>query len=130
MEIDQILEKGGTVDEAGGNQILLPGGHHPKMRLPYYEAMLKAIKASWPKMWIHGFSPSELNIFCAHGPRRDDHGRGLLAGTARQRVPPPVDRLTHLVTSEPIVCACIGLTLPRIHVTIARYQRHLRKERP
>lgn len=63
LEIDQILEKCRTVDEAGGNQILLQGGHHPKMRLPYYEEMLRAIKAAWPNMWIHGFSPSEIQHF-------------------------------------------------------------------
>ncbi len=63
LEIDQILEKCRTVDQAGGNQILLQGGHHPKMRLPYYEEMLRAIKAAWPNMWIHGFSPSEIQHF-------------------------------------------------------------------
>ena len=63
LEIDQILEKCRTVDVAGGNQILLQGGHHPKQRLPYYEDMLKAIKNAWPDMWIHGFSPSEIQHF-------------------------------------------------------------------
>ena len=63
LQIDEILEKCRTVDQAGGNQILLQGGHHPKMRLPYYEDMLKAIKTAWPGMWIHGFSPSEIQHF-------------------------------------------------------------------
>jgi cyclic dehypoxanthinyl futalosine synthase len=63
LEIDQILEKCRTVDVAGGNQILLQGGHHPKQRLPYYEDMLRAIKNAWPNMWIHGFSPSEIQHF-------------------------------------------------------------------
>ena len=60
---DEILAKCRTVIEAGGNQILLQGGHHPKERLPYYEEMLHAIKADCPTMWIHGFSPSEIQHF-------------------------------------------------------------------
>lgn len=63
LEIDQILDKCRTVFDAGGNQILLQGGHHPKMRLPYYEDMLQAIKKAWPRLWIHGFSPSEIQHF-------------------------------------------------------------------
>ena len=63
LELEQILEKCRTVDAAGGSQILLQGGHHPKKRLPYYEEMLRGIKANWPDMWIHGFSPSEVQHF-------------------------------------------------------------------
>ena len=59
----EILEKCKTVVEAGGSQILLQGGHHPKMRLDHYEDMLKGIKEAYPQMWIHGFSPSEILHF-------------------------------------------------------------------
>jgi len=60
---DEILEKCRSVIEAGGNQILLQGGHHPKKRLDHYEEMLAGIKKHWPQMWIHGFSPSEVQHF-------------------------------------------------------------------
>ncbi|MCB1184555.1 dehypoxanthine futalosine cyclase [bacterium] len=63
LDLEQILDKCRTVHEAGGGQILLQGGHHPKKRLPYYEEMLQGIKANWPQMWIHGFSPSEIQHF-------------------------------------------------------------------
>ncbi len=63
LSLSDILEKCRTVDTAGGNQILLQGGHHPKKRLPYYEEMLQGIKTNWPHMWIHGFSPSEVQHF-------------------------------------------------------------------
>ena len=63
LSLDEILEKCRTVDAAGGNQILLQGGHHPKKRLDYYEEMLRGIKESWPSIWIHGFSPSEIQHF-------------------------------------------------------------------
>ncbi len=60
---DEILHKCQSVIKAGGNQILLQGGHHPKKRLNYYEDMLSGIKTNWPQMWIHGFSPSEIQHF-------------------------------------------------------------------
>jgi cyclic dehypoxanthinyl futalosine synthase len=60
---EEILEKCRSVIEAGGNQILLQGGHHPKKRLDHYEEMLSGIKKHWPQMWIHGFSPSEVQHF-------------------------------------------------------------------
>jgi len=63
LSLDEILAKCATVVAAGGSQILLQGGHHPKKRLPYYEEMLRGIKAEWPDMWIHGFSPSEVQHF-------------------------------------------------------------------
>ena len=63
LDLETILDKCRTVVEAGGSQILLQGGHHPKERLGYYEDMLTGIKASWPGIWIHGFSPSEIQHF-------------------------------------------------------------------
>jgi len=63
LTLDEILAKCRTVEAAGGNQILLQGGHHPKKRLEYYEEMLRGIKESWPAIWIHGFSPSEIQHF-------------------------------------------------------------------
>ena len=63
LELSEILDKCRSVTDAGGNQILLQGGHHPKKRLPYYEEMLAGIKAGSPNIWIHGFSPSEIQHF-------------------------------------------------------------------
>lgn len=60
---DEILEKCKSVVEAGGTQILIQGGHHPKKRLGHYEDMLRGIKEAYPQIWIHGFSPSEILNF-------------------------------------------------------------------
>jgi cyclic dehypoxanthinyl futalosine synthase len=49
--------------ELGGNQILLQGGLHPKFKLAWYEAMLSNIKARFPELNIHGFSPPEIYHF-------------------------------------------------------------------
>lgn len=63
LSLEEILGKCRSVIEAGGSQILLQGGHHPKKRLDYYEEMLAGIKEACPEMWIHGFSPSEIQHF-------------------------------------------------------------------
>jgi len=63
LSLDEIKAKCRSVIDAGGNQILLQGGHHPKKRLDWYLEMLRDIKAACPEMWIHGFSPSEVQHF-------------------------------------------------------------------
>ncbi|MGD8377056.1 MAG: cyclic dehypoxanthinyl futalosine synthase [Acidobacteriota bacterium] len=45
--------------DAGGTGILLQGGHHPDLPLPWYERMLGGIKERF-RVHVHGFSPSEL----------------------------------------------------------------------
>ncbi|MBI4327022.1 MAG: dehypoxanthine futalosine cyclase [Chloroflexi bacterium] len=47
----------------GGTQILLQGGHHPKLTLEWYLDLLARIKAKFPQINIHGFSPSEFIHF-------------------------------------------------------------------
>jgi cyclic dehypoxanthinyl futalosine synthase len=63
LDQEAILAKCASVVAAGGNQILLQGGHHPKLRLDHYERTLRGIKAAYPQIWIHGFSPSEIQHF-------------------------------------------------------------------
>src|ERR1051326_5121128 len=47
----------------GGTQILMQGGHHPKLSLQWYLDLLSHIKAKFPQINIHGFSPSEFIHF-------------------------------------------------------------------
>ena len=47
----------------GGTQILLQGGHHPKLSLQWYLDLLSHIKGKFPQVNIHGFSPSEFIHF-------------------------------------------------------------------
>ncbi len=60
---EEIHAKVQSVVDAGGNQILLQGGHHPRLKIEDYEAMLADLKSSFPQLWIHGFSPSEVKHF-------------------------------------------------------------------
>ena len=59
-EMDQKIEE--TV-ALGGTQILMQGGHHPKLTKQWYLDLLAHIKAKFPQVNIHGFSPSEFIHF-------------------------------------------------------------------
>ena len=59
-EIDKKIEE--TI-ALGGTQILMQGGHHPKLSLQWYLDLLSHIKEKFPSVNIHGFSPSEFIHF-------------------------------------------------------------------
>ncbi len=47
----------------GGDQILMQGGFHPTLPIQWYEDLLRDIKARFPQINIHGFSPAEIHAF-------------------------------------------------------------------
>ncbi len=55
-KIDEMLALGGT-------QILMQGGHHPKLSKQWYLDLLSHIRERYPQINIHGFSPSEFIHF-------------------------------------------------------------------
>lgn len=59
-EMDQKIQE--TLD-LGGTQILMQGGHHPKLSKQWYLDLLSHIKAKFPQVNVHGFSPSEFIHF-------------------------------------------------------------------
>jgi len=59
-ELDRKIQE--TI-ELGGTQILLQGGHHPKLGKQWYLDLLSRLKERFPQINIHGFSPSELVHF-------------------------------------------------------------------
>ena len=59
-EMDRKIEE--TL-ELGGTQILMQGGHHPKLSMQWYLDLLSHIKEKFPRVNIHGFSPSEFIHF-------------------------------------------------------------------
>jgi cyclic dehypoxanthinyl futalosine synthase len=59
-EIDRKIEE--TI-ALGGTQILMQGGHHPKLTKQWYLDLLSHIKTKFPQVNIHGFSPSEFIHF-------------------------------------------------------------------
>ena len=59
-EMDRKIEE--TI-ALGGTQILMQGGHHPKLTKQWYLDLLSHIKGKFPRVNIHGFSPSEFIHF-------------------------------------------------------------------
>src|SRR6266478_8878589 len=59
-EIDKKIEE--TI-ALGGTQILMQRGHHPKLTKQWYLDLLSHLKARFPQVNVHGFSPSEFIHF-------------------------------------------------------------------
>lgn len=59
-ELDKKIEETLAL---GGTQILMQGGHHPKLTKQWYLDLLTHIRAKFPQVNIHGFSPSEMVAF-------------------------------------------------------------------
>ena len=59
-ELDKKIEE--TI-ALGGTQMLMQGGHHPKLTKQWYLDLLAHVKNKFPQFNIHGFSPSEFIHF-------------------------------------------------------------------
>src|SRR2546421_4121675 len=59
-EMDRKIEE--TI-ALSGTQILMQGGHHPKLTKQWYLDLLSHLKSKFPEINIHGFSPSEFIHF-------------------------------------------------------------------
>ncbi|MBN1917074.1 MAG: dehypoxanthine futalosine cyclase [Verrucomicrobia bacterium] len=68
---DELDEKIAETVAVGGTQILMQGGLHPALRLEFFEAMLRHIKAAFP-VHVHSFSPPEI----VHLARLEELGVG------------------------------------------------------
>ncbi|RYD79194.1 MAG: dehypoxanthine futalosine cyclase, partial [Verrucomicrobiaceae bacterium] len=63
LSLEQLDQKLNELSAIGGVQILLQGGHHPTLGIDYYLTMLRHIRANYPHINIHAFSPPEFNHF-------------------------------------------------------------------
>jgi cyclic dehypoxanthinyl futalosine synthase len=63
ITFDEMDKKIAETIALGGTQILMQGGHHPKLTKQWYLDLLSHIKTKWPRVNIHGFSPSEFIHF-------------------------------------------------------------------
>ena len=60
---EQLDHKLQELSDNGGVQVLLQGGHHPKLGIDFYLGMLAHMREKFPHINIHGFSPPEFNHF-------------------------------------------------------------------
>src|SRR5713101_5173684 len=63
LSLEQIDQKLDELSAAGGVQILMQGGHHPKLPFKWYVDLLQHIRKKYPHINIHGFSPPEFQHF-------------------------------------------------------------------
>src|SRR5436190_1490291 len=63
LTLEQFDQKLDELTAIGGIQILLQGGHHPKLGIDWYLTMLNHIREEYPHINIHGFSPPEFCHF-------------------------------------------------------------------
>lgn len=57
---EEFAQKIGELRAIGGTRILLQGGHHPDLKLEWYEDLLRWLRAEFPDIEVNAFSPSEV----------------------------------------------------------------------
>ncbi len=60
LPFDEIAAKVAETVASGGTGILLQGGVHPKLRIDYYENLLRDLKQNFPQVHLHAFSVPEI----------------------------------------------------------------------
>lgn len=63
ISIDELDRKIEETIALGGTQILMQGGHHPKLTKQWYLDLLSHVGEKFPGFNVHGFSPSEFVAF-------------------------------------------------------------------
>src|ERR1700738_3775879 len=63
LSFEQMDQKLDELSAAGGVQILMQGGHPPKLRFEWYIDLLQHIREKYRHINIHGFSPPEFQHF-------------------------------------------------------------------
>jgi FO synthase len=88
----EILEKCQNAVDRGATEVCIQGGIHPNKTHEHYRDILKAVKASFPNLHIHAYSPEEIDF----GHRKSgmplpeylqwlvDAGLGTMPGTAAE----------------------------------------------
>ena len=58
--IDEYKEKIEYMLSLGGRQLLLQGGHHPKLGLAFYTDLFRQLKQMYPEVKLHALGPPEI----------------------------------------------------------------------
>ncbi len=84
LEYDDLLEKIRELTVIGGSQILMQGGMNPDLPLSWYLDLLRRIKAEFPAVHVHAFSPPEFIEFVRFFDAPGDTLRDQLKWVMRQ----------------------------------------------
>jgi cyclic dehypoxanthinyl futalosine synthase len=63
LERDEILEKVRVTAELGGRQLLMQGGHHPKIKSDWWCDLIADIRKKFPQVNSHALSAPEIDFF-------------------------------------------------------------------
>ncbi|RAX58919.1 dehypoxanthine futalosine cyclase [Helicobacter monodelphidis] len=61
LSFEEIDKKIDELIAIGGTQILFQGGVHPKLKIEWYEDLVRHIAKKYPQITIHGFSAIEID---------------------------------------------------------------------
>jgi cyclic dehypoxanthinyl futalosine synthase len=79
---EEIEDKVGELVAIGGTQILMQGGMNPALPLEWYVELLQRIKARYPRVHVHAFSPPEfvefVHFFSPPGASFEDKVRWVM----------------------------------------------------
>lgn len=82
LDREHLLEKIAELTAIGGTQVLMQGGMNPALPLVWYEDLLRAIKARFPRVHVHAFSPPEfiefVRFFDPPGASLEEKVRGVM----------------------------------------------------
>jgi cyclic dehypoxanthinyl futalosine synthase len=84
---DEFRQKIDETLELGGEQILLQGGLHPDLGIEYYEELFGWMKATYPKLWVHGLSPAEVKHICRVSKLSTDEAVRRLVAAGLDSIP-------------------------------------------
>lgn len=99
----EYTEKIEELLQLGGDQILLQGGFHPQLTLPYYEELFSWLQSEFPSVAIHALGPPEV-VFLAQQSglsiakvleRLVAHGLSSLPGAGAEVLS---DRVRHIIS--------------------------------
>lgn len=63
LSYDEIKAKVQELIDIGGTQLLLQGGLNENLEFEYYTHLISSLRADFPQLTIHAFSPSEITFF-------------------------------------------------------------------
>jgi FO synthase subunit 2 len=106
LDLEQILAKAADGVQRGATEICMQGGLNLKAKvngtfLPYYTQMITAIKAQFPTLHLHAFSPQEIQFiaredglsYVAVISALQESGVGSIPGTAAEVLDDHVRRI-------------------------------------
>ncbi len=60
LPMDVIFAKMQELSDVGGVEVLMQGGLNPKLKIEWYEDLLRQMRERFPHIILHAFSPAEL----------------------------------------------------------------------